>query len=108
MTNMGLSPTTTYGQLGVAMETAYALANRPGDPDPELDLAGAKAPKWGNHSWRRFADKVARQTKATTLATDVDIDRFFGWLEAQYEKMMALAYMGREERSKRSRVTMMV
>ena len=108
MTNMGLSPTTTYGQLGAAMETAYALANRPGDPDPELDLAGAKAPKWGNHSWRRFADKVARQTKATTLATDVDIDRFFGWLEAQYEKMMALAYMGREERSKRSRVTMMV
>ena len=34
----------------------------PGDADPEYDLQGHEAPRWNNHSWRRFGDKVARDS----------------------------------------------
>ena len=39
---------------------AHELANPPGDPDPERDLQGHEEARWGQHSWRRFGDKVAR------------------------------------------------
>ena len=76
-----------------------------GSPDPELDLGGAVKPHFSNHSWRRFADKTARATMKETGVSEVDIDRFFGWLEHHYEKLMQLHYAGREDRVKRASVT---
>ena len=88
---MPLSPSSTYTLLHQCMDDAYAAANADAsDPDPELDLGGAATPKWTNHSWRRFADKVARATMGETGATVVDIDRFFGWLEHHYENAASL------------------
>ena len=107
-THMPLSPSTTYALLHKAMDEAYAKANAdPTDPDPGLDLGGAAVPKWTNHSWRRYADKVARATRSVTGASEVDIDRYFGWLEHHYEKLMQLAYAGREDRVTRCNVTRM-
>ena len=91
------------------MDVAFKMANSTeSGPDPELDLLGASKPSWSHHSWRRFADKVARETRKETGASDTDIDLFFGWMEAYYRKLMALHYAGRGDRVKRARVTMMV
>ena len=109
-THMPLSPGSTYALLHKAMDEAYAKANAdPADPDPGLDLGGAAKPKWSNHSWRRYADKVARATMEQTGASVIDIDRYFGWLEHHYENaaLMQLHYAGREERVTRCGVTRM-
>ena len=50
---------------------AYAEVLAEG-PDAELDLQGFDKPLWGNHSFRRFADMVARQTMAQTGASEQD------------------------------------
>ena len=106
LSHMPLSPDSTYTFLKKAMIKAYERANADAnDPDPELDLGGAKVPKWSNHSWRRFADKVARDSMSETGVSEIDIDLFFGWLEKQYEKLMQLHYKGREDRVKRAAVT---
>jgi len=106
LSHMPLATDSTYKILHTVMDEAYKLANsREFGPDPELDLMGALAPHWTNHSWRRFSDKVARDTRKETGVTDVDIDLFFGWLEAFYQKLMQLHYAGRTDRVKRSRVT---
>jgi len=109
LNHMPLSPDSTYAILKEAMGMAYEQANSSeSGPDPELDLMGALKPSWSNHSWRRFADKVARETRQTTGVSEVDIDLFFGWMEAFYQKLMQLHYAGRGDRVKRARVTMMV
>lgn len=109
MTHMPLSPDSTYVLLKQGMDVAFKMANSTeSGPDPELDLLGASKPSWSHHSWRRFADKVARETRKETGASDTDIDLFFGWMEAYYRKLMALHYAGRGDRVKRARVTMMV
>ena len=109
LNHMPLSPDSTYTLLSKAMDMAYVMANSAEKgPDPELDLMGSLRPKWSNHSWRRFADRVARETRPLTGATEVDIDLFFGWQEAFYKKLMQLHYAGRMDRVKRARVTMRV
>ena len=109
LTHMPLSTDSTYKLLHSVMESAYRMANSNElGPDPELDLMGALEPHWTHHSWRRFADKVARETRKETGVSDTDIDLFFGWMEAFYRKQMQLHYAGRTDRVKRSRVTMMI
>ena len=109
LTHMPLSTDSTYKLLHGVMDDAYRMANsRESGPDPELDLMGALEPHWTHHSWRRFADKVARETREETGVSDTDIDLFFGWMEAFYRKKMQLHYAGRTDRVKRSRVTMMI
>ena len=109
LTHMPLSPDSTYKVLHKVMDEAYQMANSTkSGPDPELDLMGALAPHWTHHTWRRYADKRARETMEETGATTVDIDLFFGWQEAFYRKQMQIHYAGRRDRVKRSRVTMMV
>ena len=109
LTHMPLSPDSTYKLIHSVMDDAYRMANSQElGPDPELDLMGALEPHWTHHSWRRFADKVARDTRKETGVSDTDIDLFFGWLEAFYRKLMQLHYAGRTDRVKRSRVTMMI
>ena len=74
-------------------------------PDDELDLQGFDKPLWGNHSLRRFADTVARQTMALTGASEQDIDLYFGWLERFYQQKMQIHYESRFTRTRRSAVT---
>ena len=38
-------------------------------------------------------------------ASEVEIDRMFGWNEAAYRKVMQLHYAGRDERVKRAKIT---
>ena len=51
------------------------------DPDPDLDTAYGREPKWTSHSLRRGADTAARQYREETGATEAQIDIFFGWHE---------------------------
>ena len=78
--------------------------------DSELDLQGLMEPKWGNHSWRRFCDKIARETMKETGATEIDIDLYLGWNELIHHKEMQLHYEGlqRGSRVRRSRLLMMI
>ena len=105
-THMPLDAGSTYQVLGQVMERAFEESNRNG-PDPELDLQGFSEPLWGHHSFRRFADTVARQTMAVTGATEQDIDLYFGWMERFYNQKMQVHYESRFDRTRRSAVTSM-
>ena len=86
------------------MERAWEESQREG-PDPELDLQGYAEPLWGHHSFRRFADTVARETMAATGATEQEIDLYFGWMESFYNAKMQVHYESRVTRERRCRVT---
>ena len=93
VTHMALSPDSTYKLLGEAMQEAFVVSNQGSvGSDPELDLNGAVKPHWSHHSWRRFSDKVARETREKTGVSEVDIDLFYGWQEAMYRKLMQIHY----------------
>jgi len=109
LTHMPLATASAYKIVSDATEEAWRRANAdPADPDPELDLAGAATPRWGNHTWRRLADKVARATRLQTAVSETDIDLFFGWNEAELRKKMSLHYAGRSDRERRAAVTSML
>ena len=76
--------------------------------DPELDLQGLAKPLWGHHSFRGFADTVARQTMSETGATEQDIDLTFGWQEAMYSAKMQVHYESKFVREKRKAVTRLI
>jgi hypothetical protein len=105
---MPLDPQSTYSKLHEMLDTAVAACSPPGDPDPELDLAGRATPLWGHHSFRRFADTVARQTRGETGASEQDIDLMFGWMEAFYSARMQLHYESYFVRERRCAVTRLV
>ena len=94
LTHMPIVPGSTYEIIHDCFAAAHRAANL-STPDPELDLQGFGAPLWGHHSLRRFADTVARETMATTGATEQDIDIIFGWLESYYSQKMQLHYQSR-------------
>ena len=101
---MPLRTQSTYDSLHEIMDAAYEEANAV-TPDPELDLQGLVKPLWGHHSFRRFADTVARLAMATTGATEEDIDVIFGWMEAFYSQKMQRHYESQPARERRSVVT---
>ena len=113
LTHMPLATGSTYTHLGSAMKEAYAISKEMNEPDLELDLQGSKEPKFGNHSLRRHADKVARESIPKHLAegcTEVTkqlIDYFFGWLLKEMTKDMQVHYAGLDRPSRRllARVT---
>ena len=90
------------------MEKAFKDMKDEGVEDPELDLGGREVPAWGTHSWRRFADRVARETMGETGATELLIDIVFGWKEEFHHKDMQIHYAGLMERAMRAMVTSMV
>ena len=104
--HMPLDPSTTYSTLHAVMDEAYELANPEGDADPWLDLQGLETPLWAHHSLRRCADTVARSTMARSGVSEQDIDRVFGWREAEYSHRMQYHYETRFNRDRRYRVTM--
>ena len=103
-THMPLDPGSTYQILGDLMVRAYREANAI-TSDPELDLQGFDHPLWGHHSFRRFADTVARETMASSGATEQDIDIYFGWMERFYSQKMQVHYQSRFDRTRRTAVT---
>jgi hypothetical protein len=105
---MPLDPQSTYGKLHGMLDAAYERCSAAGDPDPEVDLAGLASPLWGHHSFRRFADTVARQTRSETGATEQDIDLMFGWMEAYYSARMQIHYESYFVRERRCAVTRLV
>jgi hypothetical protein len=70
------------------------------DPDPDLDTAYGREPKWTSHSLRRGADTAARQYKEETGATEAQIDIFFGWHEKILLKAMQVHYEGLSTRAR--------
>ena len=104
LAHMPIQPASTYQVLHDAMDAAFEAANVE-SPDPELDLRGLSAPRWGHHSARRGADTVARQTRGETGATEQDIDIIFGWQEAFYSAKMQLHYESSFDRVRRAAVT---
>ena len=86
---------------------SFKLANPPGDPDPEFDLQGHATPKWGQHSWRRFGDKTARDTKHIHQMSETEVDLFAGWDLYQHSLNMQIHYAGqqRSHRVKRREIT---
>ena len=102
--HMPLDAGSTYQVLGQVLQQAWEESQR-GPPDPELDLQGFAEPLWGHHSFRRFADSVARQTMALSGATEQDIDLYFGWMERFYNQKMQVHYESRFDRTRRTAVT---
>ena len=107
LAHMPLQPASTYSALHALLDATFAAANADG-PDPELDLQGRAEPLWGHHSFRRFADTVARTTRGLTGATEQDIDIIFGWNESMYSHKMQLHYQTKFDREQRCCVTRMV
>ena len=108
LTHMPLAPDSSYTHIMGALRDAYLLSSEMEEPDLELDLAGLEEPKWGHHSLRRTADKIARDTMAMTGADKGDIDDMFGWKQKERKKDQQLAYAGLRDRVHRARITMMI
>ena len=107
LTLMPFQEGSTYEHHVKALREAYEFSKGLEEPDLELELADEE-PQFANHSLRRFADRIARESMITSGATDMDIDILFGWNEAQRKKDMQLHYAGldRAQRVQRARVTM--
>jgi len=108
LSHMPYQADSSYESIIGAMSDAYELSRVMGEPDVELDLAGREEPKWGHHSLRRAADRIARDTMAETGVDKGDIDDMFGWKQKERSKDMQLHYAGRRDRARRARITMMV
>ena len=108
LTDMPSPPESLFKKMGEMLEEACQVSNKD-TPDPELDLQGLKKPKWGSHSLRRGADKIARAHMSETGASEADIDLLFGWREKFYSEQMQIHYAGlaRSDRLKKARVTSM-
>ena len=57
---------------------------------------------------RRTSDRFARQSMEVTGSKKEDLDDMYGWNQAARANDMQLVYEGRQERSKRKRITMIV
>ena len=87
------------------MNQAFAEMKKEGVIDTELELGGRQVAAFSTHSWRRFADRVARETMAETGATPLMIDLMFGWKEEFHHKDMQIHYAGLMERLLRAIIT---
>ena len=97
ISHMPLDPGSTYPIITAALRRAYELANAE-TPDPQLDLGHRSEPRFTNHSNRRGANTVARQTMSVTGASDMDIDLTFGWQERFFNAKMQVHYEARFDR----------
>lgn len=94
-----------HANMGEVFREAFARANPRGDPDPELDRQGHEKLVWGQHSWRRLGEKVARDSKAMWEkegVTATDVDKYSDWNQKEHSKDMQIHYSG-EQRSFRVR-----
>ena len=77
--------------------------------DPEFDLQGHDAYRFGHHSWRRFADKIARDNQDFHELSPQEIDLYAGWNQKEHDHDMQQHYAGqdRKHRIKRRNLTRM-
>ena len=108
LTHMPLKAESSYTHLMGALKEAWNTSSRLEEPDEELDLEGLEKPKWGHHTFRRTADKFARQYMQETGTSKEDIDDMFGWKQAERSKDMQKHYDVRRNRSRRAAITMMI
>ena len=108
LSHMPLAVDSSYTHLMGALRKAWDISSAMEEPDLELDLDGLDQPKWGHHTLRRTATKVARDTMDETGVDEQDLDDMLGWEQAQREKRSQLRYAGRRDRSRRARITMMI
>jgi hypothetical protein len=108
LTHMPLQVGSSYEHHVKSMRSAYKVSAALEEPDLELDLQGEEEPHFANHSARRHADRVARETMALTECSVMDLDITFGWNEAKRKKDMQMHYQGRDrnQRVRLARVTM--
>ena len=90
--------TSTYDNMGRIFRESFALANPAGDPDPDLDLQGHAAPRLNNHSWRRYADRIASRHGAFHGCSKGDVDLYCGWNLKEHERDMQEHYAGEDHR----------
>ena len=99
-----------YDMTKGLFEEAFQRCNQPGDPDPELDLQGHEVAKFGQYSWRRFGEKVARDSKDHHQLDHVEVDLYSGWDQHEHSMDMQIHYAGqqRSHRVKRRKITQMM
>ena len=101
LTPMPMSTGTAFEPTKELLVAAAKLAGADvSDPDPDLDTAYGREPKWTSHSLRRGADTAARQYREETGATEAQIDIFFGWHEKILLKAMQVHYEGLSTRAR--------
>ena len=85
-------------------------ATASGQTDPEYDVTSDPVQKFGNHSNRRHADRVAMRSAEVTEVSAEDIDFFFGWNLRTLSENMRLHYAGMDRllRLSLSKVTAMM
>ena len=76
------------------MEAAFARVQESGAVDPEYDSTTDPVPKFGNHSNRRHADRVAMRNAKELALEPETIDFFFGWGLKRMKEEMRLHYAG--------------
>ena len=94
LTHMPYSPKSTHVHLIPAMTEAFKIIQDAGRADPEYDAVTDPEPKFGNHSNRRHADRVATRNATETEVSSDDIDFFFGWNLKKMAETMRLHYSG--------------
>jgi len=99
-----------YDMTKGLFEEAFQRCNQPGDPDPELDLQGHEVAKFGQYSWRRFGEKVARDSKDHHQMDHVEVDLYSGWDQHEHSMDMQIHYAGqqRSHRVRRRKITQMM
>ena len=96
LTPMPFLSTSTYDNMHKTFAESFLRANPVGDPDPELDVQGHSGPILGQHSWRRYADRTARDHKSYHQLPDSAIDMYCGWNLKEMDKSMQAHYAGQE------------
>ena len=76
------------------MRAAYEISSRDPTPDPELELEPGEDAQWGNHSARRFADRVTCENRVLDDLPPEMINYFYGWRLDEMSKEMMLHYAG--------------
>ena len=77
-----------------ALDDSYEAHVASGQHDPELDVKKGFEPQWGQHSFRRQSDRVAKADMTKSGATKEMIDFFYGWNLKEMSKDMFLHYAG--------------
>ena len=99
-----------YDMTKGLFEEAFKRCNELGNPDPELDLQGHAEAKFGQYSWRRFGEKIARDSSDHHQMDHVQVDLYSGWDQHEHSMDMQIHYAGqqRSHRVKRRKITEMM
>ena len=108
LSHMPLAIASSYKHAMGALNHAWEISSSMEEVDLELDIEGLEKPKWAHHTLRRSGDKFARASMNETGTTELDIDEVYGWRQAERAKVQQLHYAGRQARSQRAKVTMMI